>query len=429
MKMRHTAFLFLGLIAINVSTALAGTFADVPKNDSNAIAIEYMQEKGIFKGVGGNFFPERGINRAELATVVLRTMNVDTSKPVTNCFKDVKEGTWYHDAVCTAYKLGIVTGYSDGKYRPENGVNKVESLKIILTALGVQNWQGEVLQAKTNEAWYAPYLYEAEQDNLLGTPRASIANSAMMSRGATAEVLFRTIMGQFKRTETGEFPQYSDDLVAQYRNKPINIIGMTYLQYAQKLADEGIRYTNNISAYSLLIPKEIPLGKCSSPSETTNRALKVFEDGNDVYIAPVAYEDRKYLGSNPDGSGKYGDCETIQNTLTQVKADTYKHFYRFGWKISAATVSNDAQLLQFIEKHFGKGCTLANKKLTNQAGVYDVEIQGVSMDEAGDDDCLTNFMYAIKQYPSKNKAVLWKMGQESQFNNLDAAMAMSFRFK
>lgn len=44
------------------------------------------------------------------------------------CFPDVATSTWYHPYICTAYKLGLASGFSDGKFKPNDSVTTLEAL-------------------------------------------------------------------------------------------------------------------------------------------------------------------------------------------------------------------------------------------------------------------------------------------------------------
>jgi hypothetical protein len=75
---------------------------------------------------------------------------------------DVKSGEWYSNYIYTAKKLGIINGYSDGTFKPDQAVNKAEAVKIILKALKVETVTVstapyEDTEVNQNNAWYLPY--------------------------------------------------------------------------------------------------------------------------------------------------------------------------------------------------------------------------------------------------------------------------------
>lgn len=113
-------------------TTQAWLFTDVSYMHDNYGAIEGLSEAGILSGYSnGSFKPEQEINRAELLKVLIEARGItpDESK-YKNCFKDVGED-WYAKYVCYAKGMGWVSGYSDGNFKPSQAVNKVEALKIL----------------------------------------------------------------------------------------------------------------------------------------------------------------------------------------------------------------------------------------------------------------------------------------------------------
>ena len=96
--------------------------------------IQQFADRMIVTGTGTNQFePARKITRAELATVLIRTLGlakVDSSASHTS-FTDVKSTAWYHDSVNTAVQAGLIVGDANGTFRPQSVVIR-EELAVIL---------------------------------------------------------------------------------------------------------------------------------------------------------------------------------------------------------------------------------------------------------------------------------------------------------
>ena len=77
----------------------------------------------------GTARPEGDITRAEVATIFFRLLEDevrDSNLTKENSFSDVSAGDWYCTAVSTMAKLGIVTGYPDGTFRPNEAITRAE---------------------------------------------------------------------------------------------------------------------------------------------------------------------------------------------------------------------------------------------------------------------------------------------------------------
>ena len=112
-----------------------GDFYDVDDNDFYCEAIQWASDEGIFSGYSDDSFrPEQSINRAETLKVVFEALDIDVynRQAYYSNYKDVQRYSWYYDYVATAYYWGIANGYSDGTFRPQEAVSRVAALKILL---------------------------------------------------------------------------------------------------------------------------------------------------------------------------------------------------------------------------------------------------------------------------------------------------------
>lgn len=106
-------------------------FSDVPADSPYAEAITKMVESGIINGYGDNTFrPENGITRAEMCKMINLTFNYVDTKDAKG-FPDVTEDKWYAPYILAAQKQGYVEGYEDGTFRPENNITRQEVCVII----------------------------------------------------------------------------------------------------------------------------------------------------------------------------------------------------------------------------------------------------------------------------------------------------------
>ena len=107
-----------------------GTFRDVSEDSWCYDAVEYAYEKNLMTGVSADTFAPNGTcTRAQLVTILYRL----AGSPGTDgaSFSDVTAGTWYTDAAAWASANGIVTGYADGSFAPNEAVTR-EQLAAIL---------------------------------------------------------------------------------------------------------------------------------------------------------------------------------------------------------------------------------------------------------------------------------------------------------
>lgn len=106
-------------------------FGDVAQNAWYYDAVQYVYENGLMDGTGGGAFsPAATTTRGMVVTILYRLAGQPTSAS-TSAFSDVAVGQWYSDAVSWASANGIVSGYGDGTFGPNDTVTR-EQLAAIL---------------------------------------------------------------------------------------------------------------------------------------------------------------------------------------------------------------------------------------------------------------------------------------------------------
>ena len=73
--------------------------------------------------------PQANITRAEVATIFFRLLTDEARDQfwmTTNNFPDVQATDWYNNAISTMVNAGIIQGYEDGTFRPNNNITRAE---------------------------------------------------------------------------------------------------------------------------------------------------------------------------------------------------------------------------------------------------------------------------------------------------------------
>lgn len=94
-------------------------------------SIQRMAELGIIKGYGdGTFRPNQSITKAEFSAIVVRAFGFESTSDQIP-FKDVVPGKWYTSSVLALYENGIVGGRPDGTLGVNDTINNQEIATII----------------------------------------------------------------------------------------------------------------------------------------------------------------------------------------------------------------------------------------------------------------------------------------------------------
>lgn len=109
-------------------------FADVPDGYWAKSPIENTGTVGLVEGYpDGTFRPDRTLTRAELATMLVRAKGIKVPETqAKKVFKDVKADFWGAKYIEIAKREGLIKGYPDGTFRPNNKINKAEGIAILV---------------------------------------------------------------------------------------------------------------------------------------------------------------------------------------------------------------------------------------------------------------------------------------------------------
>lgn len=108
-----------------------------PVNDnlSYTVELDMVNHKAYIKGYpDGTVGPMRNITRSEVAMILYRLMTEDSRTTYygnTSSFVDVSANSWYNEAICTVYNAGLIKGYSDGTFRPNENMTRAEVAAVI----------------------------------------------------------------------------------------------------------------------------------------------------------------------------------------------------------------------------------------------------------------------------------------------------------
>ena len=98
-------------------------------------AVNDMGSRMVIAGTGdGQFSPDRHITRAEFAAILVRGLGLKLESD-TGVFSDVNAADWYGSAVQTAYIHGLIDGYIDGTFRPNDKITREQAMAILAKAM------------------------------------------------------------------------------------------------------------------------------------------------------------------------------------------------------------------------------------------------------------------------------------------------------
>ena len=133
----ETAMVFFRLLdpRLKAAAPAAMAFSDVPADEWYGLAVDTLASHGILSGyTDGSFKPDRPITRSELAAVVSRFDSLAETSD--NPFNDLDADSWAYAYILSAAKKGWFVGYSDGRFRPDADITRAEFVAVANRVLG-----------------------------------------------------------------------------------------------------------------------------------------------------------------------------------------------------------------------------------------------------------------------------------------------------
>lgn len=189
-------------LAASSARSFAG-FSDVSPNHPNSTAIAYVRQEGVVNGYSdGTFRPDQSINRAEFVKII--TLALYGQAMVDQCgtfynFSDVSRDAWYVKYVCRACDGWLLTGYSDGTFRPSANINFVEAAKILANGYSLiqrtEQCNGKLCPDTDtiDHPWFEQYVQALTTANAI--PLSIESFSEPITRGEMAEMIYRLKAG------------------------------------------------------------------------------------------------------------------------------------------------------------------------------------------------------------------------------------------
>ena len=136
----------IAALALSVTSFVAmASYPDVPDTDKHASAINELSALGIIEGFeDGTFHPDELVTRAQMAKMVVSALNIANAESnKVQVFNDVPADNWAAGWVATASTQGFINGTGNGNFDPNLNVTYEQTVKMLVSACGYDTWAKE----------------------------------------------------------------------------------------------------------------------------------------------------------------------------------------------------------------------------------------------------------------------------------------------
>ena len=162
-----------------LKTTSTSLFSDVYQGDGNVLFINYLANRGFFKGFpDGTFHPTSGLTRAEAATLLCRVVGI-SARIAPSHFYDVDAEHWAAGSIASTEEVGLLNGYPDGTFRPDAKLTRAEGIALFLR-----------LSKQPNTGTVLPSLGDINPTHWAAHPAAIALASGMVGLSADKKHFF-----------------------------------------------------------------------------------------------------------------------------------------------------------------------------------------------------------------------------------------------
>jgi len=206
MKNAVRSFLLLSIVIyaafLNISWAAAAEektesqvkplYSDVTYDNPNYAFVTYLAKRGIISGFSdGTYHPNDSLTRAQAAVIMTKAAGLSSSA-ASSAFKDVPASHWAAGYIAAAERAGYLKGFGDGTFRPDQTLTRAQAISLVMR-LSVQKDRASLppLQDIDSKHWAAADMATALELTMISTSKdGNTVNPEMaMSRADLAKAL------------------------------------------------------------------------------------------------------------------------------------------------------------------------------------------------------------------------------------------------
>ena len=175
-------------------TAKFSGYTDVKKTDWYYDAVNYVNNNGIMTGYSDTkFAPNDKLSRAQACQVIYNIANAN-EQATEAIFSDVPLGQWYTNAISWASKNGVVSGYGNNLFGPDDAITREQMAAILYRYVGAPSVEADNLENYTDANKISDWATEAlnwcvENKIMVGNGNGTMTPNKIISRAEVATIM------------------------------------------------------------------------------------------------------------------------------------------------------------------------------------------------------------------------------------------------
>lgn len=177
-------------------TVTVSGFSDIGSVGWAETAIMALAKDGVISGYDdATFKPQQSIKREEFVKMVISAAHIDLNKPACK-FDDVEQDKWYAQYVNAAYGAGIISGTSESDFGIGRGITREDMAVIIARLVNVESTDSEFVFADDSaiSSYAKESIYKLYRAGLIaGVGNNQFAPKEIVTRAQAAKIIYDTL--------------------------------------------------------------------------------------------------------------------------------------------------------------------------------------------------------------------------------------------
>ena len=208
--MKKTIVLLIVLVFTVFNASANLFFYDVNINTQGGMAIYAMSQKGIISGYGNGFFgPEDTLTRAQAVKIINKVFSYTVPAEIN--FPDVENSAWYYNDVAIGVNAGYIKGYESGLFGPEDTLTREQICVMLDNIMHFVMLPGEI----TVKDEVSPWAYESVKKVLSNRLDSLDSSGNYRAKEDITREEACVILSQFVMDSIPEIPPFDIKAVAR----------------------------------------------------------------------------------------------------------------------------------------------------------------------------------------------------------------------
>jgi len=184
-------------LTVTVETiSKSNTFSDIEEHWAKDWITKAVKLGFVSGYEDGTFKPDRTITRAEFSKLLNSAMHIENAASLN--FSDVSKSEWFYNEVQKSVASGFFSGYENNTFRPNNPIRREEVAKVVNNTItsGETDGEGATLlkDYSTIQDWAKPSVNTVyNKGYILGYPNGVYMPSKSLTRAEAVKIIYEIV--------------------------------------------------------------------------------------------------------------------------------------------------------------------------------------------------------------------------------------------